>query len=227
MELGQQGSFEMGQGSISVRDELGVQFIRTLVMDVLASLERERLQPSQQNRRELVRTIFAAIEGSVWEYRLHITGIARELGVLTNEQEFALSEVTFQVSDTGKIGKQARFIPLTSMFRLVTRIAKSLEPNFEVRFDTGGWERFRLATAIRNRVTHPKRQADLFIEAQDIAICLGALYWLFDVTEAAMTAANAVFATHVQELKDIMQALKDGDPAVIAEYHAAQAALDR
>lgn len=195
-------------------------------MDVMASLERERVQPSQQNRRELVRTIFAAIEGTVWEYRLHITGIARELDVLTKEQEFALSEVSFQVSDTGKIGKQARFIPLTSMFRLVTRIAKSLEPEFEVRFDTEGWERFRQAAAIRNRVTHPKRQADLEIEAQDIAICLGAFYWLFDVTEVAMTAANAAFASHVRQMKEILQALKDGDPEAIAAYQAVQASLN-
>ena len=217
---------EMGQDKKTTRNEVGAQFARTLVTDVVASLERERTQPSQQNRRDLVRSIFAAIEGLVWQYRLHITEVAKDLDVLSKEQEFALAEITFQVSDSGKIGKQARFIPLTSMFRLVTRIAKSLEPNLEVRFDNGGWERFRQAVEIRNRITHPKRQVDLVIETQDVAVCLGALYWLFDVTEAAMAAANAAFANYVEDMKTIFQALQDSDPEVTAEYQAALNSLN-
>lgn len=210
----------MVQNKKSTREKVGAEFVRTLVMDVSACLERERTQPSQQNRRDLIRTIFAAIEGLVWEYRLHITGVARELEVLSKDEEFALSEVTFQISDTGKIGKQARFVPLTSMFRLVTRIAKSLDPDLEIRFDSGGWERFREAVAIRNRVTHPKRQADLVIESQDVAVCLGAFYWLFEVTSAAMTSANGAFARYVQEMRDILQALKEGDPEATAAYRS-------
>ncbi len=202
------------------------EFFDILSDDVIAAFERQRQSPTQQNYRDLIRTIFAAIEGLVWGYRDHVVGIAKDLDRLTFEQEAALAEVGYQVSKTGKISTQARFVPLPSLFRLVTRIAVSLDPALRVRFDTGEWDRFLDVIAIRNRVTHPKSRSDLTISSQDIETSRDAFFWLFETIVQAMASANSALADRVRMLRSIFENLKAGDPKTWEEYNAAASALD-
>jgi hypothetical protein len=202
------------------------QFIVVLAKDVLASIARQKTSASQQNNRDLIRTVFAAIEGLVWVYRNHIVEIATDLRRLTPDEQAALSEISYQVTDTGKISKSARHIPLSSMIRLVTRIAATLDPALLVRFDNGSWASFREAVAIRNRITHPKSKADLGLSPRDVETCIEAFYWLFEVSLRAMARANAAFSEHTRELNDLVQALKAGDSEATALYAAALNSFD-
>lgn len=196
------------------------QFIVVLAEDVLASIERQKTSASQQDNRDLIRTVFAAIEGLVWVYRNHIVEIAMDLRRLTPSEEAALAEISYQVTETGKITRSTRHIPLPSLIRLVTRIAVALDPELEVRFDNGNWACFREAVAIRNRVTHPKSMADLGLSGRDVETCLEAFYWLFEVSVRAMARANAAFSAHTLQLSELVQALKAGDPEATALYAA-------
>lgn len=207
-------------------DSLEDEFIVTLVSDVIASLERQRKHPNQQNSRDLVRTIFAAIEGLVWIYRDHVVGIARSLDKLNFEQEAALSESGYQASKTGKISKQAKFVPLPAMFRLVTRIATSLDPSFKVEFGTGKWDDFAEALSIRNRITHPKSKSDLVISAEQLETSLQAFYWLCEITVDAMATAVSAYRDNIEQFRVVLEALKERDPLTVALYRAAEQELD-
>lgn len=216
----------MSKGRDRADDNFGAKFFITLIGDVVASLERHDASPIPQNRRDLVRTLFAAIDGSVWYYRDHVVGIAKDLGKLTDAQAAALHEVSYHVSRNGKISSQPRFVPLASTFRLVTRIAESLNSDLKVEFGSGDWDGFQQAIAIRNRITHPKSQADLDLSDSDMAIGLAAFHWVLGVSAQAMQGANAAFREHVDSFTEVLDALKAGDPETLALYETAKAASD-
>ena len=195
-------------------------FVGILMADIIAAKERHRAEDSQPNRRDLIRTVFSAVEGLAWTYREHITSAARDIGAISIEEELALSEINYQVTDQGKIVGQSRFISMPAMVRLTTRIASKLDPNLEVRFDTAGWDKFRRAITIRNRVTHPKREVDLLISSEDVATCLAAYFWLMDIAASAMEAANAALVQYLERFSEVFEDLKAGDPETWAEYRS-------
>lgn len=201
-------------------------FAGSLISDVIEALAAWNKQPSPARGRNLVRTVFSAIEGFSWLYRNHVTGVARDIDILTSEEEAALAEQVHSVSERGKIIRQSRFIPLTAMLRLTTRIAVRLDPALVVRFDGLGWQQLQDAAKIRNRIIHPKREVDLNVSEQDIATCLAAFEWLMTTAINGMGSAQAALKSHSQELQRLVEALKSGDKAALAEYQAAAAALN-
>lgn len=201
-------------------------FADSLISDVIEILAAWNRLRSPARGRNLIRTVFSAIEGFSWLYRNHVIEVARDIDILTSEEEAALAEQAYSVTDNGKISKQSRFIPLTAMLRLTTRIAMRLDSALVVRFDGLGWQQFQDAAKIRNRITHPKREVDLNVSEQDIATCLAAFEWLMTTAVNGMDAAQTALKLHSQELQRLVEALKSGDKGTLAEYHAAAAALD-
>jgi hypothetical protein len=197
-------------------------FIQLLVEDVIVSRKRWNRNGTQQNSRDLIRTTFAAVEGLAWHYREHVVSVARDVGSITQEEEQALSEIGYIVNEQGKISKQVRFIPLIAMIRLTTRMAVAMQPELQFRFDTVGWEGFRQAIQIRNRVTHPKRSRDMEISPVDVSTCLTGFYWLLEIATTAMGGANAALKTQNSEFQRLINALKAGDPIAWAEYNSAK-----
>jgi hypothetical protein len=169
----------------------------------------------------MIRTLFAAIEGYTWLYRERVIEVARSMDALTVEEEAALSEVTYQVTEQGKITRQPRYLSMLAAFRLITRIASRLDTALAIRFDTDDWERLRAAISIRNRITHPKKRSDLEISDQDLASAQSAFFWLLDTAMGAMEAANAALHRYNAEFRAILTELSKGNPEVWAEYREA------
>lgn len=207
-------------------DSVANSFADSLISDVIETLAAWNRLRSPARGRNLIRTVFSAIEGFSWLYRNHVIEVARDVDILTSEEEAALAEQAYSVTDNGKISKQSRFIPLTAMLRLTTRIAMRLDSALVVRFDGLGWQQFQDAAKIRNRITHPKREVDLNVSEQDIATCLAAFEWLMTTAVNGMDAAQTALKLHSQELQRLVEALKSGDKGTLAEYHVAAAALD-
>lgn len=196
-------------------------FVSMLLFDVAASMRRYDKNQSEQARREMVRTLFAAIEGYTWMYREHIIEAARSMEELTIEEELALSEVSYQVTEQGKVIGQPRYMSMLATFRLTTRIASRLNPELAVRFDTGDWECLRRAVAIRNRTVHPKSRADLRITPKDLVVVQDAFHWLLNTAMGAMEAANAALRQFNDDFHAILTELRNGNPTVWAAYRAA------
>jgi hypothetical protein len=173
----------------------------------------------------LVRTTFAAIDGISWAYRETISSAAKDLGLLTSEEEAALSETIWQVSATGKLTKQARFIQMLSAIRLSTRIARRIDGAIEVDFSDQGWQKMHSAQKIRDRVTHPKKITDLYIAGADLETCAAAFNWLLDADLQVCASINVAMAAYVNQMWEILAALKAGDPSVVREYEAARRSL--
>ena len=202
-------------------------FLGLLITDVFSSMERHQAADTQTSRRDLVRTTFAAIEGVVWTYREHVLDVAKSLNSITSAEEAAFSEISYQVSEIGKVVSQARFVPMPSLIRLTTRLAARLSPHFSPNFDGSGWEQFRRAIKIRNRIMHPKTESDLLISDRDLASCNLAFYWILELTLDGMSATNLALKGHSIKVRELVESLIRGDRLALAAYDAAKTELEK
>lgn len=195
--------------------------VRTLVEDTIAAIAGAAADGGQSANRTVVRTVYAALEGVAWLLADHVAGVARDTGNLSAAEEMALSERGYQVTPQGKVSEQTRFVPLPSLIRLAANIAGRVDPAFDPEFDGAEWTRFLHGLAARNRITHPKNQADLQVSAAEAASTVAALNWLLEMTERAMKLTTDALRDHTGQMSAILRSLGDGDPKVWAEYRAA------
>lgn len=153
-------------------------FTHVLVGDVVAAAERVKGNENQTYRRELVRTVFSAIEGLHWKLKRDVFRHAQVVADLTPHEVAALLEETYSVDDRGMVRAQPKFMPLLSAIRLVITIVKRYRPTYEVDFNHVGWTNLCRAVEIRNRIVHPKTLKDLSVTDEEIRQSLSAFYWL-------------------------------------------------
>jgi hypothetical protein len=201
-------------------------FLRMLMTDVLASLEQMQTDDTAAAQRNFVRTLFAAVEGTVWEYREYVRGIAKDVGALTSEIDAALKAETYSVTDTGRIISQPRYLSLAATVRLTTRLAQSVNSEFEVDFGDRGWSALKATIALRNRLTHPKRLDDLEITSDDVSQAWTSLLWLTGIVVEAMSATQRELVRYNADFRALAEDLIAGKPEAWAEYRAALLASD-
>lgn len=216
------------------RDDFERELMAILVGDAGAALahfqkgniSQEYRTDEQMRRRELVRSLHAAVDGVVWALRQHVRASARAMDLLTLDEESVLEEVSYQVNDRGTISAQARFLPFLGAVRLAVKIATKVSPGFSVDFEGKAWADFRDAVATRNRLTHPKTTVDLNVSSAEIDQVTASFFWILEVAVSAMEKSNHAFRRYVDEFSDIVQGIKAGDPAVLAEYRDALMSKD-
>jgi hypothetical protein len=201
-------------------------FLGLLIGDVIAALERMGVDDSQAARRNLIRTMFAAIEGLVWELREHVRSIAKDIGELPALTELALTETSYAVSNRGEIVSQQRFLPLSVGVRLATLVAQQSSPALTSDFGARGWSDFNQSIIVRHRVTHPKTMTDLKIDQHEIDRAKSALAWLMRHVETVMRATLDTQKAYLADLNELADALIGGDPVALAQYREAMRSLD-
>ncbi|WP_374944979.1 hypothetical protein [Sphingomonas sp.] len=139
-----------------IDSELRATFLRTLIEDVLTAGARGGADDSPAHRRDMIRTTFAAIEGSVWLYREHVRSVAKTMDVLTPFADLARRERTFNVSERGAIIEQVRYVTLPTIIRLAIRQARLIAPSLSIDFSDRGWSDLKSSLEVRHRITHPK-----------------------------------------------------------------------
>ena len=207
-------------------EELRETFMRTLALDVLITLDRLEKDDKQASRRDFIRALFAAVEGMVWQFREEIRSSAEELTELPPMMAMAMTEMSYSVSENGKLIDQQRFIPLPTMIRLVTNVAKELAPSLHTPFDKTGWADLKRTIVIRNRITHPKGISDLHVSLEDTKVGWSGLIWLLEHIEYVMKAVCAAQVEYLDQLKVLVGELKAGDPAALESYRKTFEALN-
>jgi hypothetical protein len=158
-----------------VRDD---SFTHVLVGDVVAANNRLESIDTPTHRRELIRTVFAAIEGLHWQLKQDVLRHAEVVTRLSPHEHSALLEETYSVDPQGSVRTQPRFLPLPTAIRLVVSIVKRYRPEYVVDFAHPGWANLREAVAIRNRLVHPRELTDLTVSDIEIRQALSAFNWL-------------------------------------------------
>ncbi|MEO8724327.1 MAG: hypothetical protein ABI395_12575 [Sphingobium sp.] len=195
-------------------------FIRILVNDVQHALNLARNSNEQTDKRNLIRTIISAIEGLSWHCRNHIQAIIKDIDHIPPFIELAFSETTYSINAHGILVQQPRFIPMTTMIRFLVNVAKTFCPDLNIDFGSEGWDNLKKATAIRNRITHPKSVQDLEISDQDIDIANMGFFWFLDITGDVMESMMHQLRVDTDLLRQILKELNEGDLETIALYHS-------
>jgi hypothetical protein len=160
--------------------------------------------PVHPHRRAFVRAFFAWVEATIFIFKQNILIYDDRRSALSPSELLALAEKTWDVRDKGDVSIQPRFIPLPNNVRFTVRIvAKGHGIPLDVDFGSRGWQAFRDAVAIRNRITHPKSPRALLISKRELRTLFRAEEWFTalcrDLSDLWIRALKRDLAAHTRK----------------------------
>lgn len=202
------------------------EFIRILLGDVQWALDHATLSNTAAERRNLLRTIISAAEGASWVYRIHVLAMAKEFDAATPQMEMAFAEASFAVSARGDIVEQPRYIPLTAMIRLATKVAQTFCPDLKVDFSNAGWQKLKNAISARNRITHPKKTDDLILSDAEMEDAKVGFFWFLDMSAYVMEQTIRELRIDALRTRKVIDELLAGNPDTLALYERVHREID-
>ena len=182
-------------------DELPKTFTHTLVGDVVTAETRWRDGNVEVVRRDLIRAVFAAVEGLNWQLRQGLVATHSNHLSLNHHEVAALLDETYAVNERGEISPQPRFIPLSSAIRMVVRIISRIRPEYTMDFGHVGWSLLKKSIEARNRIVHPKSLNDFNVSDDEVKDALRAFAWFLAYVIEVMREQNADLEVGVDETK--------------------------
>jgi hypothetical protein len=136
----------------------------TLNSDLEAARTATLQNPTDFNKRTLVRTCAALIEGLSYQLRQVTLASMQNTELLTEGERAILKETKYQVSAKGAVEERDNFQSTLSMllFSLII-YAKNHGASFSPNTSDNGWNCLRNAFALRDRLMHPKSVQDLHV----------------------------------------------------------------
>jgi hypothetical protein len=177
-------------------------FTDVLIEDVVTAIARMRDADNPIHRREAVRSIFAAIEGFLWQLKqdVYSRGDYFLHGLSVHEQA-AILEEAYVVDGNGNVRATPRFLPLATNIRLVVSIIQRYRPNYKIDFGHRGWSNLKTAIEIRHRLVHPKSLGDLIVTTTEVHEAISAFSWV-------LALVIEVLRESVEYRRDILARLK-------------------
>ena len=200
--------------------------VRSIIGDAAAAIHRADEAKTGESRRSAIRTISAAIEGMVWDYRGHVIWAATEIDVMTEADQQALLETVQTIDAQGDLRSQPRFIPTLSLLRFLARLAQRVTSDGSIAFGDNHWNMLGETIQIRNRITHPKHASDVIVTGLDVDRAFAAFNWLCEQIIQSRDALVRAMNDHTAEFWYVLSKLRDEDPFYMAEYRRIQASLE-
>jgi hypothetical protein len=168
-------------------------FTHILVHDVV-SARRVQEHDTPTHRRELVRAVFAAVEGLHWQLKQDVANHRHVIpGGLTAHEQAAMVEETYLVDEQGRVSVVPRFLPLATAIRLVVRIVQRYRTDYKGAFDHVGWSHLKAAIEVRNRIVHPKRLEDLTVSEEEMQKSMSGFCWILALQIEVLRETHAHF----------------------------------
>jgi len=142
-------------------------------------LDCAKLSKTESAERSFVRAVFAMIEGSVFNLKQIALALSKHgKGNFSQAELVMLDEVSYDLDDKGITKSQVKFIPLPKNMRFAfSSAARAFGVAYELKVDDAGWNMFKDALLIRNRITHPKSSDDLKVLDKEVQIVTDAAEW--------------------------------------------------
>jgi hypothetical protein len=178
---------------MALDNEWNSAFLRELSGDVGAASEQLRASPdSQVTRRSYIRSLFSMIEG-ITNYLKTLALRAGESNrnLFTPAETALLREESYAIDNKGEAYVQPRFIKIEDNLVFALRMYLRDKPvPLEIERDGVGWNAFREAIVIRNRITHPRSLDDLSVKDSEVGKIRQAEHWFhFTVISNLLEAA--------------------------------------
>lgn len=133
-------------------------------------------------KRAYVRAVFAFLEGTVFGYKRMVLRLSQYGKGSFSEAEIALlKEQSYDLTDQGKAVVQQKFLRFDRNLRF-TFDACVRAYGVQHSLDVGGvgWDAMMKAFKLRNRITHPKNDADLSITEDELMTVMNAFSWVLN-----------------------------------------------
>src|SRR5262245_42052915 len=168
----------------------------TLMADVNSCWDRVNDEPSEFYRRTAVRSTFAFIEGVTFALKQVVLEWLRDNWGMSpwrflKPEEMGrlvlLAEKDYRLNDKGGIEiRSARLdLPGNLLFTFNTFFDVINKKKSPIDTSGPGWSEFKEAIKIRNRLTHPKVQADVSISPEEVLLVHRVFQWFHDLFRAA------------------------------------------
>lgn len=166
-------------------DELG-DLVSILLEDVARTDAARDLDDGPFARRQFVRAAFAAVEAVLFRLRVHLLAEAKRRR-FDASVVCLLRDETYTIGKDGTIAATQRFASFEAsvLFLVNLYVLPLREGRLAVKRDAKEWHDLKVALAVRNRITHPKREADLQISAKEMEATKRTVFWLFDTIHEA------------------------------------------
>ena len=154
-------------------------FSSILTDDVTTAEQELQQQDTQTRRRSYIRAVFAFFEGDIFQ-RKRLVLIRRDhmQEEFEEAQVALLREEQYELTQKGEIRVQPKFLKLTdNLLFSFKALAQALGVDFEPDLGGRGWDSFRKAVKVRNRLMHPKQLEELEVSDQDLQCVRTALTW--------------------------------------------------
>lgn len=149
----------------------------------------------QLKRRTLVRTLFAMIEGVLYVFKQFVL-VQHEHGSLElSPAEYALlTEESYDLRENGRIRTSSKFIKLTTNLKFSFSIfaEKLVGQQFEIDTNTQDWANVVRAVEVRNRLMHPKSEADLQVSDLELDYIKTTAHWFNNHFQQLISASVQV-----------------------------------
>lgn len=152
--------------------------VEVLFEDLIASAKLLS-DNSQFSRRAYVRTLFALIEGMVYQMKkVALCAYESDQVEFTDAEISILKEETYELTKKGAAKSVQRYPKTLENIRFsFYAYAKVFKSNFILDVDNNGWQSLNEVMKIRNRITHPKNIKDISISDKDIKVIDQAAKW--------------------------------------------------
>ena len=153
-----------------------------IIEDVAWCLQNLNKNDTQFWRRAFIRSMFAFVEGMTFRMKKAVLIVHEKMPLNLTEAEIAvLKEVSYSLND-GKAKEENMHITLMSNFTFAYRMYFSLlnhtdDLAVQKQNDSNGFDAFKKAIRIRDRITHPKSHIKMHIKDEEIETVRKAFEW--------------------------------------------------
>lgn len=128
-------------------------------------------------RRIFIRSLFAYIEGTCFRLKQDVKLFKK----CSPQEDSIISEKSYVLDKKGFIKERDLYLRPMENIRFAFRIyAGCFGQGFKLKTDGNGWDAYKRALVIRNRITHPKKIEDLKIPDEEWTCILNARTWFDD-----------------------------------------------
>jgi FtsZ-binding cell division protein ZapB len=162
---------------------------------------------SESDRRTLIRSIYAFIEGMSYLTRVDILSDFQDK--LSTFESMAIREINYQVDGNGIVHESKAKIRTIALIKLTFNIAtKNLDLGNQIECKGKGFESLSRCIKIRDRLMHPKSSKDLDVSDKEIKDAISAFTWFRDCLYKILLGTNKRLKAEIQAREEEQEKLE-------------------
>ncbi len=168
-----------------------IELSNALHADVSFCVERLKQENTPFWRRVYARTLVASFEGLLFNLRQVALTIGPLRGVEFSRDELALlREERHSLDSRGRPRTRTQFLRLDAGLRFsMSMFARAHTKEFEADCEGQGWEDYKKAIEIRNRISHPKFVAEIEISSEEMNAMFRGGGWFLEQNSLLLSAS--------------------------------------